>query len=426
MEAKRSYSTKNNNFTFAVDRLYDVALLFLMCIITAHNSRDEGRHYVYYAAFFIFLAVATLRAVLRRYLNFSRFRIPMHTLWYGVFILLCLMSILWARYPERVMMIMSKMVQNLAISYFLILNIETKQDFRRTENIFILSVIYLGLKIFFSVPTSQLFSRHLGGYEITGNNVNNIAISFALMIIILFYRFYSEKNTLMAVPIVFLGFMLMLTSSRKSVSLVALAVFLIILFDRKRKHKFLNIFLAVFVVGLVAYLIFTDEHLYKAIGWKFSAMFNFLENDKGDTSLYERRLFRKYAFELFCQHPILGVGAHNFSGYLRNIFSRSTYSHNNWLEMLSCLGIVGFIAYYWFYIYLLVKLARQYKKGVNFTTPFLVIVMCMLAIEYIMVVYLETFIQLVITLSFISLCVSQSETNNKRIMDMGGHRIGKQ
>ena len=97
MEATKSYGVKNNNFTFAVDRLYDAALLFLMCIVTAHNSRDEGKHYIYYAAFFIFIAVAAFRAILYSYLNLRHFRIPIHTLWYGIFILLCLSSILWAR-----------------------------------------------------------------------------------------------------------------------------------------------------------------------------------------------------------------------------------------------------------------------------------------------------------------------------------------
>lgn len=424
MEAKKSYEIKQNNFEFAIDRIYDVALLFLLCTITSHNSMVEGTNYIYYAAFFLFIGVAAFRAIVRSNLSLRHFSIPVQTFWYGIFIIVCVSSVLWAKYPDSVMEMISRMVQNLALSYLIILNVETKIDFRRVQNIFILSVVYMAFKILFSVPASQLFSRHLGNYDITGHNVNFTAFYFAITLMILFHRFYTEKRLSMIALFLFLTFMLLLTSSRKAVLMLILGIFLMIFFDRTRKHRFLKLFVAVVVLAVFIYIIFTNDNLYRAIGWKFDSMLNFLENKTGDNSLYERKFFREYALELFYRNPVLGVGLNNFSKYLGNVFTRSTYSHNNWLEMLSCLGILGFAAYYWFYGYLIVKLQSQQKKGVGYVSLFLVIMLCIFFSEYAMIVYFDTFIQLIITLCFIGVSVADRDLKSIRSTDFGGNSIG--
>ena len=136
-------STKKLNSAFAVlDRLADIALLFLLCIITSHDGLVEGENYLYYIAFFFFVGVMFFRALFRKTINFSRLLIPTHTIWYGIFVLLCLASSLWAKNSNATMFYISRMTQNLVLSYFLIINVTDKHDFRRYENIFILSTLY--------------------------------------------------------------------------------------------------------------------------------------------------------------------------------------------------------------------------------------------------------------------------------------------
>lgn len=409
---------------FVLDKLYDFTLFALLSVITAHSATEEGTNYIYYGIFFIYIALAAFRAFMRGYLNFKHFKIPVHTLWYGVFIIFCLMSVLWAKYPESVFHMMSRLTQNLILAYFMIINVETREDFRRVQNIFILSSVYLGLRILVSVPTSEIFSSFLGSEDITGHNVNSVAFYYAITLIILIDRIYSERQLRSLIPFAFIGFMLLLTSSRKAVLMVILAVFLTIFLDRGKKHKFLKLFGAALIIAVIIYIVFTNDNLYHAIGRRFDSMLSFLENTKVDKSLSERRFFRKYALELFYRNAFVGVGLNNFSNYLGNVFTRSTYAHNNWLEILSCLGIVGFVTYYWFYAYLVLKFRRQLKCAVKYVSPFLTMIICIFFSEYAMVVYSDTFIQMSIALCFIGVSVADSELKSKLINGMGGNQLG--
>lgn len=426
MDVVKSKNQKVNKFSYIIDRMTDILLLFLLCVLTSHNVSVEGENYIYYLAFFSYIGIAGFRAILKSYLNLFHFKIPVQTLWYGLFIVLGLTSYLWAKYPDAAMDMISRLTQNMILSFFMIINVKTKEDFRRLQNIFILSVVYMSLRILFSVSPSELFSRHLGNYDITGHNVNFTAFYFAIILILLFYRYYVEKSRLYIALILFLGFMLILTSSRKALLMIIIGFFLIVLFDKNTKHKLLKLIIGMLIFAVFVYLIFTNEKLYRAIGWKFDSMLSFLENNKGDKSLYERKFFREYAVELFYKNPFVGVGLNNFSQYLGKVFSRATYSHNNWLEMLSCLGVVGFVMYYWFYLYCIFKSYNQLKRGYRSILPFMIIIITMFIFEYAQIVYYDTFIQLVISLCFIGVSVGDRalEMNtNKRYSVSGGNEI---
>ena len=72
---------------------------------------------------------------------------------------------------------------------------------------------------------------------------------------------------------------------------------------------------------------------------------------QSDYSSEARVEYSELAIELWKENPIIGGGYDNFkvhSGY-------DTYSHNNYTELLSSVGLIGLILYYAYYFLLLKK-----------------------------------------------------------------------
>ena len=71
-------------------------------------------------------------------------------------------------------------------------------------------------------------------------------------------------------------------------------------------------------------------------------------------------------------HPILGVGIGNARYYCSMGY---TYLHNNYVELLACGGIVGFIIYYMPYMYLI----SQFYKNRAYLNEYSIMILFILS-----------------------------------------------
>ena len=92
------------------------------------------------------------------------------------------------------------------------------------------------------------------------------------------------------------------------------------------------------------------------------------------------------AWHTFTQHPLLGIGINSTLSYsLDQGELLARYIHNTYLEILSELGIVGFITYFSFCIMLLYTSLKLIKHKVYFFLPVFValfVQMFFLSVEY--------------------------------------------
>ena len=184
-------------------------------------------------------------------------------------------------------------------------------------------------------------------------NVNTLGVFFMFGIWFVLYLLSSNKMTISRVAIsvstiaIFLFFIIQ-TVSRKA--LIA-SIFLIVSwlsFILRPNLKKLNlgkrwavIILMIVVLGLIY--------------WRFGGAFSnaFVAMDYRMSKLSEENIVDMYrftliedAFKVFTQHPILGVGWNNSRYY--SIFGK--YSHNTYVEVLTCTGLIGSLPAYslWF------------------------------------------------------------------------------
>ncbi len=82
---------------------------------------------------------------------------------------------------------------------------------------------------------------------------------------------------------------------------------------------------------------------------------------KVDSSTKLRELYITIGLEQFKKTPLFGIGIGN-SNYITATIGENTYLHNNFIELLACGGIIGFVCYYGIYVKILLDFIR-YKAG---------------------------------------------------------------
>jgi len=175
----------------------------------------------------------------------------------------------------------------------------------------------------------------------------------------LIYRFlYKDDNKLFIGLLLSFSYLMCLLSGRRKAMLFPLLLFGLLLILKNRKNNFkiiLSIVMTAVLVFAVYYASMNNDYLYNIIGKRIAGLLAFASgDDTGDKSAFSRRYLLVTAWELFKQNPLLGIGLNNFKA--NNILG--LYAHNNYVELLCDLGIVGTAAFYWIYIYLFTQMFR--------------------------------------------------------------------
>src|SRR5699024_9517454 len=190
-------------------------------------------------------------------------------------------------------------------------------------------------------------------------------ISIQTMCIVIWKFIYSQKyRSYYFLLILFLISMILISGNKKSIILPIVFVSLIILIRNRKDfgRLLLSIFMLLSTSILLFYVIMNNDILYSVLGQRIEGLLNFFTGfGTVDKSTTTRMGLIDKAIEVFFNNPLTGVGLDGFKKL--NIYD--VYVHNNFLELLAGLGLLGFIAYYWIYVYLLVNLFRFCKNKSN-------------------------------------------------------------
>ena len=165
---------------------------------------------------------------------------------------------------------------------------------------------------------------------------------------------------------------LLCINRRSEVVACCFSLVLVLFLKLKKEHKAIALGLFIFLVVLCMVII----SLLKSKLWTYNgsnrlllSLSDLLYNkdiSNGRNSLY------KVAWDLFCEHPLFGVGFGRFRNEGSRILSNVTNVHNIYLQLLCEVGVVGSIVIY-FALFILLKRAYsvfsiENKKGVEQST----------------------------------------------------------
>lgn len=355
----------------------------------------------------------------------ERVIIPYNTVWYALFTAYSALSSLWSSYINADMAsYFLRMVVIVALITSISIYVDKPEDLERIIKLYIISMFVIVLMELSSVPFSEWSSGSMGSH-FSGANSNGVAFMVFCAELMAFYEFYSKnKKGYILLVALFLVFII-LSSSRKSMFAAVAGPVMFVLFSVYKKNYFFNIVAILTLATLVIFFIMTDENAYNAIGKRVYSMLMFWFEDRDhtvDNSLYMRSYYIDLAQRMFSESPIFGKGMGNFAKIIDHVYMLDgVYSHNNFWQILSELGLVGFIIYYSLYFITLVRLAKGAfinKSRINML--FFTFMILLLVLETGLVTYNSKMPHIVIAIAYAATYVGDMDGRQYKYIENNG------
>lgn len=336
------------------------------------------------------------------------------------FILVSALSLIWSSNTSYSISSVVSILQVFLISFLIFITCNKKNDYYDIIDKFsIISWIFMAYIIFstskeewktiFAYNTNLSSSAGRLGPSV-GMHTNMCGAVLSILIMFSFYEYLSKKNKVSLIQTILLLVFLTLTKSRMSILVVVLGMSLYYTIYKELSGKQAIKIIGVLIVLIILLVLsMSNQFLYNLYGNRIESMFNFFSKTANtDASVTGRLALQQRAIEVFLNHPILGVGIGNFSSYSNNLGGVSGfYAHNNFLELLADVGIVGTVMYYTPYVIALVKTRTVAKrcesKAAMFFNFLFVLIVVRLLSDISQVSYLFDSSQLVLVLVFVAL-----------------------
>lgn len=310
-----------------------------------------------------------------------------------VFGFFCLASFLWAQSPE---LAISKGIDIIEIFIIMLIVSICFQQVDSVDSILkaimwgyyaviLYEIVFYGWDYFVTVMKESTRVTS----ELLNSNTLGMCAAFAIMINL--YLLLSKKISLWTVTLLFFGMVVVIASgSRKALVSLFLGIFLFFLVRSLRKNQqtlpLFRFLIALPVVAFIGYQILRLP-IFSGIMKRMEGMFNIVVGGTVEKSAMIRMSLAQLGLELFKQHPLLGVGIDNPRLYTYEVVGETYYLHNNYMEILSSGGIVGFISYYWIYVKLLISYIRRRDfDDLQYCICFVILIL-LLIMDYGMVSY---------------------------------------
>lgn len=326
------------------------------------------------------------------------------TVIFGIYTAYCLLTILWS--ADRAITIersttVLKIFIVCALIYYYVVN-EKKTDM-------FLHAIYLGgisLLVFTIVyygPKEYVVGMIAGkrmGYDFADANDLGRALMYT-SIIGLYYTFYEKRwwNIFISALSAFVS---VGTGSRIAIIIFIVGLFCLFFFYFTGKKRILGIGAFIILAGIGFALLYLPA--FENMRIRILGMLGELTGkSNADISTSYRIMMAHAGINQFLKTPIFGLGIGTSNVILSKAIGVESYLHNNFIEMLACGGVIGFIVFYALHGTILLKnIKPAYKRNTKSVLSITLILM-ILAQGIASVDYYEKITLIMITYMFCSL-----------------------
>lgn len=305
--------------------------------------------------------------------------------------------------------------KNIEISYFIckvlvnifIFTIILTNYVKNHNKIFIIINSFIGGAFFNSlIIISELNVNSAQRLGATLGNENIIGILISIGVVFSCYMIIFLKKFLY-IPLAIISFIaVLLTGSRTSLIFCIIGIiFLLFCKVRKKIIKILLISICILIALIIFYkIVMSNDVLYYIIGRRIEGLLNiFVEGGNVDKSTLMRQDMIKKGIEIFKEKPLLGYGHKNYS----LISGFNLYSHNNFIELLCSVGLIGIITYYSMYFLILIRLLKL-KNQLKW--PFIIINFIIFILGMSSVQYYQKYTYIILAVSY---CIYDIERKYK-------------
>ncbi|MDT2522028.1 O-antigen ligase family protein [Enterococcus raffinosus] len=250
------------------------------------------------------------------------------------------------------------------------------------------------------------------GHKLTNPNFIGITCSYGTCIaVFLIFENIERKNyrlvLLLMVSAIFSGYFSFISGSRMTYLTLFVGIVFVFFFEFLPRMTFKRTVLLLFLTSITLGLFF---HL-EAFSWsrhRLMQMFLMMNGEgSSEGSINERKQLLEAGLRLFSKHPFLGNGVDALreqAGY---------NAHNNYVEILSNNGVIGFLLYYLGYFFQCILLVRVREKD-RLYTIMLFTMISLLVNEIAQITYYDRFTQIKLALISCYLVLEFQKKRRKR------------
>lgn len=325
--------------------------MYTILVITLCADGDNGR-LIYASTFLLFI----VSLIINR--KISREKLLQHTnIWYFLFVLFAALSMFWSIGRNDSFGMVKLLIRQFLVVFSLGMCINNLKDIYTSLKIYLIACTIMMLKLTFYMANGYSGSKMWDA--VCGNYFNTVAQILAIAIVIAY--FFMQRARTESVKILYVFFILFsfyhifVTGSRKGLMMpfFEIGIFMILQSGADAKKILRNFLVSFCLAGIILYFLAQNEVFYSRLKMIFILIF---EGDTMDESSVLRVAFIQLAKQMFIENPIIGCGINTFASQCLIHLGRYIYSHNNFFELLSGTGVIGFALYYWLYIYSVIKL----------------------------------------------------------------------
>ena len=364
-------------------------ILIMVCIVAYFAFGDYSR-YVY---------VIKVAAIVGLVISEKRIHMGFHLFWVIGFLMCEAVSMLWCDYISNSLFYIVWTLQAMALAFVMGNAVHTKKDIEYVLKCIFIGGVVLSLRVLAHTTVRELGSFRVG--ENMGYNANELAMKCAVACNAGFYSLIRQRKRSTRIAFTLFAALTLLivifTGSRKGVLMAVMGLILSMTFRSKAPIKFLrNVFIAIGLMAVFFVVVTQVEAFNKVLGRRLMLIVNLLSGESYvGNSITNRLNFARIGLELFTHRPLIGYGTGSFA-YVSGV---GLYAHNNYVQLLVDLGLMGTLVYYSVYAYNITGLIRIMRREKELCSMLLSFALMLLALELTLVSFQNDYVQLIIALS---------------------------
>ena len=252
-----------------------------------------------------------------------------------LFVLWAAISYLWSVDPDETLVAASSYRQLLAMVWLIW---ELAPGFR--EQMLLLNAYVLGTFVSGIDTAYEFLSHHEAAYQRytgSGSNPNDLALLMALSIPASYYLLIQSKGRMVwvyRVQMVLAGTTILLSAARGGflAGVVALSIVPLIHQRSSRRRRIANLL-------TTALVIFGGIFFLPSSSWE---RISTIPDELRQGTLTGRTIIWGAGYDVFREHPFLGVGASGFRNSVSRALTETEVAHNTFLSILVEQGVIGF------------------------------------------------------------------------------------
>lgn len=352
---------------------------------------SEGEDTAIYSNLLCFAAMAAMLYVV---VTTRDFYIPGVFAALIAFNMVCLLSILWAVRIGGATTMATRTLPLLTIFALILYNyVDDIGDVHiLLGTIYIAGIVLAAYTIFIEGGIDGYVSQLMSGVRVGEdvNNVNTIGLGTGISTIIAFYLSVSKRRPWHLLCLVLCGFVSLGTGSNKALVVIILGCLIVLFCDSFASGNVASLAKLLLGVSLVAgaFLFLLQLPMFETINTRFQDLVQaYLGYSQADSSISTRNALVTAGLAQFVETPLLGIGINNGGVVAMQAVGHDYYLHNNYIELLVDVGIVGTALFYTLPIASLIVCLRKVRNGKTDATVVVAVMLAWLIVQWGYVAY---------------------------------------